>query len=82
MILPLWPMPGYCSRPDSARILLSAVPAGIPFLAGLVGPVGTLSPSDSAKILFSTVPAGIPFPAGPVGTLTLPEYCLPPFLLG
>ena len=71
-----------------AGILFPAVPAGMPFPAGPVDPVetlslpyhdGTLSPTDIAGILFPAVPAGIPFPAGPVGpvdpvgTLSLPD---------
>ena len=50
------------SPSDPAGILFLAVPAGIPFPAGLVG---TLSLSDQAGLLFPAVPAGIPFPLGP-----------------
>ena len=73
---------GALSSSNLAGILFPAVPAGIPFPVGHVGPVGMLSPSDSvgpvgpdgtlsssdlAGILFPAVPAGIPFPVGPVG---------------
>ena len=38
------------SSSDLAGILFPAIPAGIPFPAGPVGPVGMLSPSDSDSI--------------------------------
>ena len=61
---------GTLSSSDFAGMLFPAVPAGIPFPVGPVGPVGpdgTLSSSDLAGMLSAAVPAGIPFPVGPVG---------------
>ena len=80
-MLPLWPMPGNCSRPTllgrCPRLTMPAVPAGIlfpadPDQAGILFPAvpaGILFPADPAGILIPAVPAGIPISADPAGIL-------------
>ena len=65
---------GTLFSPDLAGILFPAVPAGIPFPVGPVGPFGTLSPPDSAgpvgpKETLSPSDFEYAGTGGPVGTL-------------
>ena len=86
LTLPLWPMPGYCSRPTllgGGGVLTIGVAALA--VADQATMVVAGSPTDHAGIPFPADPAGMPFPADLAGIpfpADLAGILFPAFLLG